>query len=480
MLRRLIGQAGESQVWQEEGLADDSPLLLTIIRKRIPGDGWEKLDIQGKVRFERAYLNELNQRSFGAGGPGTLSTDGFDGAWEFWVDQRKSSWSKALLYKQLSMNINLNTRVALQDHLEDEPRVTFLRQHYPGPFADAVSADWEAARDCLQGRRYELPPGALDFRSLQDEETNRITSIASSTWQGFLTAHASEIIPASLTIDPMHDDLHQIAGKLVKLPPISPDDWVADTGRAFLTSNQDDSWYFVDAGSEVMKRLFITAERYKRLVTPALGEGIALVGRIVPGPRLLAVPAGVAAGLVLEPVAALVGGAMFVDLTGNSSPTPFAGEDSLKKTLPQPLAPDATPRQVMEAFTTALKAGDQTSWNSLFADWFVLGGDDDLPLYRPYAPYPEGTRDEDWGSSRQLILEKILDVRIVWVGDPKWVMRKDVFPGAPGIEDVSVELELIGQFDGEYHAFIAAGLNHSWFLQRRNGGPWLISSRQPL
>ena len=34
--------------------------------------------------------------------------------------------------------------------------------------------------------------------------------------------------------------------------------------------------------------------------------------------------------------------------------------------------------------------------------------------------------------------------------------------------------------DGEFHAFNGSEVNRLWTLQRRNGGPWRISSRQSI
>ena len=48
------------------------------------------------------------------------------------------------------------------------------------------------------------------------------------------------------------------------------------------------------------------------------------------------------------------------------------------------------------------------------------------------------------------------------------------------IEQVRAELEHVGLFDGEYHAFNVVGVNRPWTLQRRDGGPWRISSHQGI
>ena len=41
----------------------------------------------------------------------------------------------------------------------------------------------------------------------------------------------------------------------------------------------------------------------------------------------------------------------------------------------------------------AVKAGDETLWLALYADWVAMGGDGEPPLYRPYDPYTNYTND---------------------------------------------------------------------------------------
>jgi hypothetical protein len=133
----------------------------------------------------------------------------------------------------------------------------------------------------------------------------------------------------------------------------------------------------------------------------------------------------------------------------------------------------------MEALVAALKAGDQKTWTALFAEWVNVPGEGQ-PLYYAYDPYPSGALNQDWIASRRLILEDVYDVRVVWVGDVMLALRGDEFPSAPRIEQVAVELEHIGKFDGEYRAFNELRVHRTWTVQRRNGGPWRVASRQGI
>lgn len=48
------------------------------------------------------------------------------------------------------------------------------------------------------------------------------------------------------------------------------------------------------------------------------------------------------------------------------------------------------------------------------------------------------------------------------------------------IEQVLVEVDHVGKFDGKYHAFTDINVHRVWLLQRRDGGPWRIASHQGL
>jgi hypothetical protein len=78
------------------------------------------------------------------------------------------------------------------------------------------------------------------------------------------------------------------------------------------------------------------------------------------------------------------------------------------------------------------------------------------------------------------MLDTVCDVRVVWVGGPQLLQTGDEYPGAPRIEQVDAELEHVGRFADEFHAFNGSEVNRLWTLQRRNGGPWRISSRQAI
>jgi hypothetical protein len=331
LVRELPGGLNESDVFVATGLKDGSPLTLTVRRRRYPGEGWQTEDVTGQVRAERIYSYPNSRRAMGPTGPDALANDGCDGAWSSWYEKRVFAWERVL---DGGWQARLNTRMALNNHLEDKARVDLLTEKYPGPFADAVHTDYAAVRASLEGTRYTLAPDALDFRQLKEERAADIASAASNGWTAFLAQHADDLLGDAPSIDPMGGDRARVAGKLVALPPIPPNQWVVSINRNFLSSKQNGAWYFVPADSPAMQRAFLAQQEYKQHVSPNIADAYALVGRVLPDPRMVVAQGRGVAGFELEPVAVLAGNAMFVDLTVvRENASPFAGEDELKSML---------------------------------------------------------------------------------------------------------------------------------------------------
>lgn len=476
LLRALPGGLGEHDSYVSKGLADGDALTLTVRRRRYPGEGWQTLTVAGSVRAERSYASEQGRRAAGPTGPELLANDGFDGAWMSWLEKRVFDWSRVL---DGGWNrTRVDTRTMLRDHLNEKARVDFLETHYPGPFAAAVKADWQAVHASLSGTRYELAPDALAYREIDDERVKHVTAAAKAAWQQFVSTHASEIVPAFPSVDPFREDRSRFVGKWVVLPRITPRQWLVSIDRNYLAANQSGYWYFANAASAAMRKVFAAMQRYRRFVAPNIDESVELIGRVLPDPVMAVADRRTAAGLEVEPVAALMGGTMFVDLTTDGT-AEFAGEMDLTKLNSGLPADDASPRDVLEAAIAALKAGDQATWNALFADWRYVGGEG-RPLYYAYYPYTPASLNEAWIRSRRTVLDSVYDVRVVWVSDVRVRLRPDAFDAAPLIEEVEAELEHLGCFDGEYRAFNSVNVHRLWTLQRRNSGPWRISSQQGI
>lgn len=476
MLPMSVGQYAEYQDWQKRRAKEGDLLALSVRRRRVPGEGWETFDVRGALRAERRYLNEQERLTLGPGGPDNFAYDGFGEAWESWYAKLISQLTRILegAWQQNSFS----SRYELDSHLEYKARVDYLTEHYPGPLADALKADWEAARESLAGRKYEIRARALEYRRAEDERVRQVAETARRAWDAFLQAKQAETIPPFPGVDPINGDLSTVVGKYVVLPPIGYRDWINEAGHNWLGSSEGHTWYFADTEAPAAQRMLLAVRRYRRLVAPNIREDYALVCRVLPNPRLLIVQERGAFGMEVEPVAALVDDAVFVDLTVQEhGDSPFAGEEVLLKPSAAMPPDDATPVQVMEALVAALKEGDLATWQGLFADWEVSQLPDGRPVLHSYEIR---FRDSDWEDSRRKILDDVYGIEVVWIGNPRDTTTGHEFERAPHIEEVLVEIDHIGCVQTEYRAFSKPSFNRWWRLQRVDGGPWRISTVQGI
>jgi hypothetical protein len=477
-----IGQSGEAATWTKLDLRDGAALQLTARRRRIPGEGWDALEIAGVLKAEHTFQNSNAQRTFGQGGPARLERDGFDSSWASWYEKRVFDWERQLDGGVWSRGGD--SRSELARHLESAPRVQFLNERYPGAFATAVLQDWELLHASLKGRGYEVPPEETAYREAEAKLTAAVTAASQAAWDAFRAKHADAFITVPGKLDYVAGDEARYAGNLLALPPAKADDWVTDVGRTFVSWRENSGWVFTPLESPASNRMWLAQERYRRHVTPKIADEFALIGQILPQSRLVS-PKGRAAvtGLEVEPLAALMGrgdAQMFVDMTTHrDGVSPFAGEDAVR-VIPSGEPPDcASAREVMQALISALYAGDEATWFALFADWH-FASDEGRAFYYPFYPYPDALRGPDWIRSRRVVLEKTYALRIVWIDEPRIVCQSDATAGLPQIERVSVELDHVGLFDGQYRAFASSDVHRHWRLERRDGGPWRITTHQGI
>ena len=477
----LVGQVGESVFWNAKKSKDGDPLRLTVRRRRIPGVGWEEIAITGTLRAERVYVRDDKDRILGIGGPKRSAKDDFVDAWATWYDALVFDWERQL--DRPVWNSRQDSRRLLDAHMSDEVRVRYLVDHYPGPFATAVLADWELVRAGLTGRRYEIAPQEYAYRDDDDRLVAAVTLAAQKGWYNFQTANADAIVEIPAKLDLAAGDAKKYAGKLVRLPPASPDDWISNSGVTMVSWFKNGGWVFSRLEAPALDLLWMAQLRYRRNISPEIADAFETVGRVLPAPRMV-VPTGQDAviGLEVEPVAALMGqgdALMLVDMSAaKDGVASFAGEDAAR-VLPSAMPPDdASPQQVLEALINALYARDVETWFALFADWQFFSDGDEV-WYNPFDPYPENNRDSDWAQSRRVVLAYSVALRVVWVDDPR-VFANDPALGLPVIEKVDAEIDHIGRFDGAFHAFNIGMVHRTWTLARRNGGPWRIATFQGI
>lgn len=475
-LSTSVGQYAENQFWTRQAANEGDVVTLTVRRKQCPGDGWATLDFKGKLRLKQRYLSADDRWIVCPGGPEPNVDDGFSGGWGGWIEELTRHLTSVL--EESWQPRPFSSRFELERLLEFEARVNYFAEHYPTALSTALKEDWLTGRALLSGRKYEISADDLKYRREEEEQIAEVADAARMKWDEFVNSRAGETVEAFPGVDPIRGDLSQIAGKYVKLPPITNRDWISEAGHNWFVSGEDKTYYFIDAEAPAAERMLLAVRRYKRIVAPNIRDEFSFVCRVLPEPRLMAVHGRGIFGMQAEPVAALVGDAMFVDLTvQQNGVSPFAGEAAFLQPSAA-LPPDsATPRQVLAAFTAALKEGDQSLWKQLFADWSVSELQDGRRVLQSSEVI---ITDNTWEDSRRRILGEVYGIEAVWVDDPRVLFSGNEFEGAPRIEEVTVEIDHIGNFDGEYATFSKPSFNRFWPLQRVNNGPWRITSTQGI
>jgi hypothetical protein len=336
-------------------------------------------------------------------------------------------------------------------------------------------------RDGLQGTRYEIPPEDLAWRSLGEHRRDEIAAAGKAAREAFLKALEPETIPCFPAVDPIHGDRSQVAGKVVVLPALTNRSWAMRSGKAYLVAGGGrDGWYFLDTTTPAFRRALDAGWRYRQSVTPSLAESHAVIGRILPDPKMLVKDGTAIPGLALEALGVSIGDQLFVDLTQvENGASRFAGEEMLASPTMKAPPDDAPPEAVMAAFFQAEKLGAEEVWRSLFATWEATIWDGE-PWYKPIRRPSDSTLSGEWVRCRRLLAKEVFDVRVAVIDRPRTVLEGSEFPGAPKIEQVTLETDHVGLFDGEYRAYKDVSTNRVWALQRRDGGPWRVVTERGI
>jgi hypothetical protein len=480
-----FGLYAEDKTWKARGRKEGDAVRVTVRRRR-PPQGWETLEITGTLRCKRSYRDANNSPTLWLGGPNDYQRDGFGDGWPSWAEalRKKITWALCGGWRQTSMV----TRAELRSLLEDQPRVDFLARTYPGPFADTVKGDYDAAVACLRGTAYPITESDLAFRRADEERVAEVAARGRAAWQACLAQTEAQRLPSAFPAEhPVFGKAKEIEGRLVLLEKLPTRNWISESGRNWLFAgdNDKDGWYFMDAEGDAALRMFRAVRRYRKLVAPDIREEYTVLARVLGGAGMLVINQSAHWGLKAEPVAAMVGDAMFVDLRAldaGGKESAFAGEDGLLKPRIESPPDDAAPQDVLAAMIAAIKAGDMTVWKSLFANWRVSRYPDGSPQVHWQA---SDLRDGAWEDSRRTLQNRGCDARVVWMGDVADLTTGREFEGAPHIQEVEGEIEHIGVVDAkaatpEYRAFKDVTVNRLWRLQRIDGGPWRIASAQNL
>ena len=466
---RVIGGLSESKFFADLGLKDGSPLTVTILRRNVPGRGWQKLDCKGSVRAERYYYTAQEKSAIAPGGPERLARNDVGDSWMTWLEKRVFDWSVILDGRWLS---KFDSRRELANHLEMKPRIDAALKEYPGMFSQRLAEDWQRVAESLSGRKVELPADALAFREQSDVIEKEIAAAGEAAWADFLKAHNA--VDELATLDLVRDDRAPIVGKVIALPELAWQGSVKDGDRPVFVTDHSSYTCYVVADQPAMQKFWRTQADYQARVEPRIPEKYDVIARVAPDTKLVVTPRGGARiGLNVEVLAVRLPEHFFVDVT-TDAPS-FAGADKATA-RGAALPPDnAGPADVMRAYVQAVKTGDEKQWLALYSDW-IAWSDEVRPYYRPFDQYTNYM--SDYTRARNLLLHKVSHVEPVWEGDPRVLL--EAFEGVPKVEQVSVLVDHIGPFDYGDHVFCTNELTRLWQLQRRDGGPWRIASRNGL
>jgi hypothetical protein len=476
-----IGQVAERQYWRKLGAHAGQLVTLEVKRDR------EILQIKGGLVPEATWLNG-QARLMSPTGPERLGRDGFNSTWSTWYDGQIVDVGWKILDGSLHFG-HINTRTELQSHRLSAARVDFLAKKYPGTFADTVVADYKAIEAYLLGRRYDIKPADLEWRSIGEARAKQIADVSSAARKAFVKRFTAERIEAFPAADALNTEARaKVAGKVVELPTLKSENWLMNAGKPWMVSEGQGGRYFLGVESPPLHRFFMAVYRYTKSVRPAISESYSIIGRILPDPRMFVRDGVAIGGLEVEPIAVSAGEDLFVDLTAGVAASEktdekklkerialFAGEEALANVvIPMPRN-DAPPAEVLKAFFHCLKIGEEDEWRAFFATWDASRWDQQV-YYYALRPPGESLLSSEWVRARRLILDKIVDVCIIWTSEERVLQERGAFEGAPRVDEVHIEVDHVALFDGEYRAFADAGVHRLWTLQRVESGPWRIAA----
>jgi hypothetical protein len=477
LLGTMVGQLGEADRWRKQGAQEGQAVALTVRRRVLPGEGWSTLSITGQLRLRKVHQNAQGRRLFGLGGPDQMGyAEGESEVWSSWFERLQRIWQGVL--DEGWVRRTLISDSELRQHLEAESRLARLEAQFPGPFARAMRADFEAVRQSLRGPTHDLGPNALSYRQSADAMAYQVAHAARSDRQAFLDARVAEVIAAFPSINPVLGDRAAVAGRLVQLPLIRNRDWISQGPGSCLVFNQGNDWYVADGESRALQKALRARSRFEQALGASVREEFEVIGRIAPDAALVVVEGRGRFALKVEPVAITLGGQVFVVVEGDQPDPCFSGEAALKVQSRRPPPADASPGDVLQASFDASKAGDRTLWDSLFAAFDLGYAPNGLPLVR-LTGLP--CMDSRWLEARQRWQKDVCAVQLRWVGEVQVLVRGDEFDGAPRIEEVQIEVDHLRlDADGLARNFGSIGLNRVWLLRRVDGGPWRIATQKGI
>ncbi len=487
-LGNAIGQHGERTFWAKRGAKDGDTVKLAVFR-----DGQE-IAVTGRLRAERQYRSEAGRALMDECGPERLNaekdSDGrqrFNGSsWSSWYEAKINGQSGSYPYIMDGgwERGSFNSRKELEAHLADQARIDHLAAKYPCKFAQTMKSDWERVRDYLQGRAMELGPDALEYRTRAERLTQEVRKFGGKAIGELETALGARLQRSpALPSGGVGAQRAAYAGKVVYFGRLSNQNIINDLNTTLMVAGSArEGYYFIEAESPVMDQVFGSVFRYRANVNPSLAERYSVYLEVLDEPRIITFQRTPVMGLMAR-VVGMVGGdnEVFVDARNQESAAIFAGERETAVTSACPAQKARPPEAVIGCMVEAVKRGDKTTWQSLFAPWrFIADPDGGSPLFDPNYRLPADNFERAWERSRRSITSEVFDARVSRISPVRQVHRRANEHGVPTVERVEVILDHIGKFGDQYRTYVSSNVRRRWVLQRLDGGEWKIAEVQHL
>lgn len=475
---KAIGGYLEASFFTESGWDVLQPVVLHIVRDE------ERIEISGLLKKQVTYFNKDHKQLLGDNGPERMSNDGFTSTWASWYE-RLTHHLKLYIDDKRWERTALDNRRILAEHNEWKSRVDFLCTKYNGRFSDAVLADWKLVEQILEGRQYnDITAEMLEYRSIGAKRVATVQEVSQKAKEAFIENIGTERIAPFPAVNPVNDNIELVAGKKILLPVITFENFINDLGKTYaVIGNSNDGYYFIHLNSPEMDLFFRTLFYYKAQVTPDVEERYEFIAEILNAPAILTYHGKPVTGVMVKVIAGMAGnGNVFIDLTlpVADKKVAFCGQQELVLFAAPPVEASASAEEVVNAMIYYIKVGDMDAWRKLFATWQIYT-DWDGPPYIDMAYWmPEENYQNTWEKSRHLILNNVYDARIAYKTKARTVINENPATGVPKVEQVSVLIDHIGLFDGQYRSFSNLYVHRKWVLQRLYDGPWKIKELQGL
>jgi hypothetical protein len=434
-----------------------------------------EVEIEAKLVPELIYRDAEGKSALAPGGPATLESDGFSGAWSIWYE--KLVWKMTQILDGSWERGTLNTRSELVEMLSQGERIEMLRKKYPGTSRSAPTAIGSArSSPCREEARHGRP----QLPRARRQTPERAKQASAEAWEALKKEGAGKLVPTFPA-----PDIHaraEVSGRWVELPWITPSTMVNDLGQTWAVADGGSDGAYVVRLSESPEYLafYRTLFRFGTLVQPGTRERYQFMAEILPMPAMITFRDRPLTAHQVKLVAGRAGedGEFFVDLR-KAEPV-FASESEMTAIGASALKDDASPTEVLDFMVAAIKRADEKAFRDVFATWEAGLYDGGRPSFLPLRIPSTGEWNSAWEAARRVIMKDVYDVRVDRVSAVRRLFDADAKVGVPSVDQVVAYLDIFGRFDDEYRSFNHFTVHRRRVLQRIATGPWRIVEVQGI